>query len=88
MESSPSFPTKVRELHLWQLFSGDPKRGERMTAEAQGPTPRKRARREWRSLTARLGIEAGVTILVAESAIFAEGEGVTAAMNRLRTRIA
>jgi glucose-6-phosphate isomerase len=27
---------KVRELHLRDLFSGDPKRGERMTAEAAG----------------------------------------------------
>ncbi len=28
--------TKVRELHLRQLFAEDPKRGERMTAEAAG----------------------------------------------------
>jgi glucose-6-phosphate isomerase len=28
--------TKVREMHLRQLFSDDPKRGERMTAEAIG----------------------------------------------------
>src|SRR5512132_3915124 len=27
---------KVRELHLRQLFAEDPKRGERMTAEAVG----------------------------------------------------
>ena len=28
--------TKVREVHLRQLFADDPKRGERMTAEAIG----------------------------------------------------
>jgi glucose-6-phosphate isomerase len=27
---------KVRELHLRKLFADDPKRGERMTAEAVG----------------------------------------------------
>jgi glucose-6-phosphate isomerase len=27
---------KVRELHLRQLFADDPKRGERLTAEAVG----------------------------------------------------
>ncbi len=49
MESSIAPPTKlpawraleahyaqVRELHLRQLFADDPKRGERMTAEAVG----------------------------------------------------
>lgn len=27
---------KIRELHLRELFSGDPKRGERMTVEGVG----------------------------------------------------
>ena len=27
---------KIREVHLRQLFAGDPKRGERLTAEAVG----------------------------------------------------
>ena len=33
---SPLTITSVRELHLRQLFAEDPKRGERLTAEAVG----------------------------------------------------
>ena len=34
--------------------------------------------------TAPLGVAAGASVLVAGSAIFGDGDGVTAAMNRLR----
>ena len=36
MEGSRSSYTSIRELHLRKLFADDPKRGERMTAEAVG----------------------------------------------------
>ena len=46
---------KVRELHLRNLFADDPKRGERMTAEAVGifvlPAPPPRA---WTTVEDRL----------------------------------
>jgi pentose-5-phosphate-3-epimerase len=36
------------------------------------------------AVTAPLGVAAGANVLVAGSAIFSDGDGVTAAMNRLR----
>jgi ribulose-phosphate 3-epimerase len=39
------------------------------------------------AITARLAVDAGANVLVAGSAIFAEGGGVAAAMNRLRASI-
>jgi pentose-5-phosphate-3-epimerase len=37
--------------------------------------------------TARLGVEAGVNVLVAGSAIFGEREGVTVVMDQLRASV-
>jgi glucose-6-phosphate isomerase len=36
MEGLEAHHGKIRELHLRNLFADDPKRGERMTAEAVG----------------------------------------------------
>jgi glucose-6-phosphate isomerase len=79
---------KVRELHLRQLFADDPKRGERMTAEAVGlylDYSKNRVTNETLKLLLQLADESGVRECI--DAIF-QGEKINVTENRAVLHVA